>query len=559
MTAAMGGGNAQGEVPLSCFLFVVVAFATVGAILFGLDQGNWAGAIEKPNFIQAFCNDTLPSLDPSREWDCEEPELLPEYYKSFLAWGSSLVQLGAFFGAVILGPPIAGNAGRREAMFVGCFITVMGIIPMCFFTMPGLFMASRFLAGVGVGVVTYALPMFIAEVSPPQIRGTLGSAFQLLMVSGMIFASLLNTQPWFGYRASFSLPIYPAVVMCLGIFCFPQSPRFTLVKAYRQGKQAEGEDEALAALTLLRGSKKAAQTELLDLKKTMESEDEEAPWSTLFRDPSIRRRVLIANSLQWMQQFTGINALLSYGPSMLKAAKLEMDIEVAQFIINVVNLGGTIFMMFAIDRYGRRPLMLAGSSIMMVFMCLSAVIAWQMKAYDRELEALQSPGLNVSAPMLSVGFNMSATTVTGAATLEPPTGPFGIRLGTCLMFCLCGYIMAFGIGWGGVCWVYPSEIFPMDVKEKALSTSVGSQWLANFMVAFIVPYQVGALGLSGTFVFYASCLLCISIAVFFLVPETKGLPMEEMDNLFGPRLGQKERCPSDESQEESEEDEESSS
>merc|ERR1711972_1153005 len=82
------------------------------------------------------------------------------------------------------------------------------------------------------------------------------------------------------------------------------------------------------------------------------------------------------------------------------------------------------------------------------------------------------------------------------------------------------------------CWVYPSEIFPMDVKEKAMSTSVGSQWLANFLIAFLVPYQVAALNLYGTFIFYSVCLAL----VFFLVPETKGVPMEEMDNLFGARL-----------------------
>merc|ERR1719401_676975 len=108
--------------------------------------------------------------------------------------------------------------------------------------------------------------------------------------------------------------------------------------------------------------------------------------------------------------------------------------------------------------------------------------------------------------------------------------------GSTLLAILCGYIISFGFGWGGVCWVYPSEIFPMDVKEKAMSTSVGSQWLANFLIAFLVPYQVAALNLYGTFIFYSVCLVVIFLLVFFLVPETKGVPMEEMDNLFGARL-----------------------
>merc|ERR1719401_2442646 len=108
--------------------------------------------------------------------------------------------------------------------------------------------------------------------------------------------------------------------------------------------------------------------------------------------------------------------------------------------------------------------------------------------------------------------------------------------GSTLLAILCGYIACFGIGWGGVPWVYPSEIFPMDVKEKAMSTSVGSQWLANFLIAFLVPYQVAALNLYGTFIFYSICLAVIFLLVFFLVPETKGVPMEDMDKLFGVRL-----------------------
>merc|ERR1719436_2191046 len=147
-----------------------------------------------------------------------------------------------------------------------------------------------------------------------------------------------------------------------------------------------------------------------------------------------------------------------------------------------------------IDRFGRRPLLLVGSAAMFAWMLVAAIIAIQMEVYDNRE-----------------------------------------GMGPALLVCLCGYAASFGIGWGGVCWVYPSEIFPMDVKEKAMSTSVGSQWLANFLIAFLVPYQVAEMNLYGTFIFYSVCLAVIFLLVFFLVPETKGVPMEEMDNLFGAR------------------------
>jgi len=267
----------------------------------------------------------------------------------------------------------------------------------------------------------------------------------------------------------------------------------------------------------------------------MENEEEEAPWSTLVRDPSVLKRVLIASGLQWMQQFTGINALLSYGPSMLKEAHLQMDAEVAQFIINCFNLVGTIMMMAVIDKFGRRPLMLLGSGMMFVFMVASGIIATMMQrnsGHDGHFVAgTLANETNQTARLLA-----EAVEGAGAGSASVAENPDG-GLGVALMVCLCGYILAFGVGWGGVPWVYPSEIFPMDVKEKAMSISVGSQWLANFLIAFLVPQQVAFLGLDGTFFFYAACLVVIFAIVFFLVPETKGVPMEEMDNLFGARLG----------------------
>jgi len=406
------------------------------------------------------------------------------------------------FGALLVGPPIAGKMGRHEAMFAGCLITVVGVIPMCLVTDQYYFMATRFVTGVGVGIVTYALPMFISEVAPPAIRGALGASFQLLMVIGMNIATWLNALPnsVFGYQASFSLPLYPAVIMCLGIFCFPPSPRFVLMKFSRYPDKEShqlGEKKALDALVLLRGNQAAADFELAELKAHLQGEEDrpKGSWATLFLDPSIRRRVLIANGLQWMQQFTGINALLSFGPTMLTEAKLELDPLLGQVIITIFNLVATVLMMGFIDKFGRRALLLGGAAGMLFFMSTAAVIAYCIKVLEM-------------------------TDCTGIL----------------LLIILCGYMCSFGIGWGGVPWVYPSEIFPMDVKELAMSTSVASQSLANGVIAFIVPEQVHYLSLHGTFAFYAVCLAINFVVVYKFIPETKGLELEEMDELFGPRL-----------------------
>jgi len=198
--------------------------------------------------------------------------------------------------------------------------------------------------------------------------------------------------------------------------------------------------------------------------------------------------------LQWMQQFTGINVLLSFGPSMFKSARIPFSPLETQVIVTIFNLIATILMMSVVDRFGRRPLLLFGAAFMLIFMVAAGIIAFLIEEYKMH-------------------------NYTSLA----------------LLACLCGYMVSFGIGWGGVCWIYPSEIFPMNVKEKALSTSVGSQWLANFVTAYVVPQQVEYTKLFGTFFFYSCCLAITYGIVYCWVPETKGMPMEDMDELFGAR------------------------
>jgi len=317
-------------------------------------------------------------------------------------------------------------------------------------------------------------------------------------VLGMVAASLLNVF-FHEYWISFSLPLYPAVILAAGIFFFPNSPRFAVMKHMRNGNVEKGRKIAFNSLLRLRGSQDVAEAELKEIMRSLAEEKEEAPFSTLCTDRSILKRVIIANALQWMQQLTGINALLSYGVSLLETLPDKpFDPFVAQTIINVCNIFGTVVMLAVIDVYGRRPLLLIGAAGMGVFMTSAAVI-------DYMIEEDMGGG--------------------GKATL--------------LLTCLCGYICFFGVGWGGVAWVYPSEIFPMDVKEKAMSTSVGSQWLANFLVAYIVPLQVKAMKAWGTFAFYAVCLFLNFVAVYLKVPETKGTALEDMDDIFGPRTTDK--------------------
>jgi len=344
--------------------------------------------------------------------------------------------------------------------------------------------------------------MFISEVAPTQIRGILGSMMQLTVVCGVLFASCLNLIHTFPYYLSFSLPAYPAAIVAFGIFFFPMSPRFALLKFKRLQQQDEGVKRAKDSLKRLRGNEVEADKELLELQQALETETEEAPWGTLFSDKSIRKRVIIANMLQWGQQFTGVNAILSYGPSIFHDAGVPMDPLLAGVLVNFCMLLATIATMFIIDVYGRRILLLLGGVTMTVSMGVAAVLA---KMID-DMDVVADPSLKETQK----------------------------TYGYALVVAVCIYAIGFG-PWGAVPWVYPSEIFPMDVKEKALSSSVFSQWGANFLIAFMVVGQVHAWGAWGTMAFYAVCcgLVCLYVAVG--VPEIKGVRMEDMESVFGAR------------------------
>jgi len=477
------------------FIFVMVAFVSLGGLLFGLDQGNWGGAISKKEFIKCFCG---------KQPECNEPDNLPPEYASFLSLGSALLQAGACFGSMALAPPLAEHGGRRETMFVGCLLTICGVLPQMFTYVRTFFLCARVVCGLGVGMVTYVLPMFISELAPPSIRGALGSSMQFMVSFAILLASILNAQDWFGHTASFALPIYPAVVVALGIFCFPNSPRHVLLKCQREGSPKKGQELARAALVQLRGTQQAAEAELAQITTALAADGvDAAPWSVLWGDWSIRRRLIIAVMLQIMQQFTGVNAIASYGPSLFQSCGVPLSGLRCAVLVNVFGLSGGLAMMIVIDYFGRRFLLLVGAAAMSVFQISAGILAYllhQRKSID---EATQGD--------------------TGETLL----------MGWALVACIVLYIFFFAAAWGGVPWVYPSEIFPMDVKERALSISTCAQWLANFVIAYMVPQQVRYMKAHGTFIFYGVCLALSCVYVYFFVPETKGLPLEKMNELFG--------------------------
>jgi sugar porter (SP) family MFS transporter len=484
----------------------VVGFVAVGGLMFGLDQSNWAAATEKPGFVSLFCEGHCPADAPVTECSCHgDAALFPSDYSWFFTFGTAILQAGAAVGALAVAPIIAGRLGRRETMFAGAIVTAVGIILSTCVQTYATFLTARFVAGVGVGCVTYALPMYIAEVAPVQIRGILGSMMQLSCATGQVLACLITMLP-ISYGMSFALPAFPAIIVALGIFFFPESPRFTLLKFKRLQQPDQGVAQAKESLRRLRGNEVEADKELFELQQALDVETKEAPWSTLFLDKSIFKRVLIANFLQWGQQFTGVNAILSQGPAMFIDAGVTFtgdkvkDGLIATTFVNATILCSVIAVMFAIDVYGRRFLLLLGGVIMTISMTVAAILGKMI--YDMED--------------------------------DPTMADTRTTYGYMLVAAVCCFALGYG-PWGTIPWVYPSEIFPMDVKEKGMTTSCLSQWVGNCVIAFLVfPFERYLLTW-GTLAFYAVSCGVVLVLVALTVPEIKGVRMEDMESVFGAR------------------------
>lgn len=176
---------------------------------------------------------------------------------------------------------------------------------------------------------------------------------------------------------------------------------------------------------------------------------------------------------------------------------MPLDPLVSSAIVNFFMLVSTIGVMFVIDVWGRRILLLGGGIIMTLSMGTAAILAYIINENPDDIEGNKP-------------------------------------LGYALVAAVCVYAIGFG-PWGAVPWVYPSEIFPMDVKEKAMSTSVTSQWAANFLIAFLVVWQVNVIGAWGTLAFYSVCCGLVVVYVALCVPEIKGVPIEDMESIFGAR------------------------
>lgn len=445
------------------FVIFISSVAAMGALLFGYDTAVISGAVEP--LRQHF------SLDPLA-----------------LGWVVGSALIGCVVGAALAGK-LTDALGRRAVLWLsGLLFLISGI--WCYFSPSvGQLVAARILGGLGVGVASLLVPVYIAELAPPESRGALVSINQVAILVGMVLSYLVNA--WIGrlgdggwlsasgWRVMLGAEAVPALIFLALSLRIPESPRWLLKRG--------SVERARAVLGLLHGEA-AGLKELEEIRNAIAHE--QGTVSELLKRGS-RGTVVMAMVLALFQAITGINIVMYYAPTIFTSAGIGTGAALEHsVIIGLVMLVFTLASMLLVDRAGRRPIMLFAAA-----------------------------GMGLSLTLLGIMFTAGATN------------------GRWLLLWILTYVSSFSIGMGGIYWVVVSEIFPTRVRGAAMSLSVVFLWGGNYLVSQFFPAMLAALNSRVFFVFAVMCAACFAF-IWKFVPETKGKTLEEIEReLFGPRDG----------------------
>ena len=441
------------------FVYVAAAFAGLGGLLFGYDTGVISGAelfLKKDFTLTSFALEVIVSG----------------------------VLVGAAIGA-LGGGRLADLYGRRKLLIATAIIFAIGAIICAAASSPAVLIIGRIIVGLGIGLSSGTVPVYISEVSPPAARGWTVSIFQLAITVGILLAYVVDYAfaAIQGWRWMLGLAVVPAAVFAIGMILLPESPRWLVKNGHREAAR-----KVLGRIRTAAG----ADVELKDIEASIQHSEERGRLSDLLH-PSLRAALVVGIGLAILQQITGINTVIYYAPLIIQSAGIPSasGAILATAGIGVVNVLMTIVSMWLIDRAGRRPLLLTGIAGMIV--------------------TLFALGYVFHAPM------------------------HGGSLATVAVICMMLYVASFAISLGPIFWLLIAEIYPTTVRSSAEGLSATFNWGSNLLVSLTFLTLLEAMGASRTFWLYGVFAIGAWIFSYYLVPETKGRTLEEIEEFWRKR------------------------
>lgn len=435
------------------YLWFISLVATIGGLMFGFDIGIISGAI--------------PFIQPYFGWN----ELQ-------LGWGVSSILVGAIIGAFGTGS-LTEKYGRKRLLISVALFFAISCAGMALARTQTFFISFRVLGGLAVGSVSVLSPMYVAEVAPPKIRGTLITIYQLVITLGILISYLVNfalhdvDNNW---RWMFATGLLPSIVFFVGLFFIPESPRWLIKAGFKE--------KARMVLERIGGTKFAG-SELAQIEKSLEDAGRGGSGLRALFAPRYRKVIILGLLLSVFVQITGINTVVDYAPKILIAAGLEIRNALLQTsLIGLVNFSFTFFAVWLIDRLGRRTFYIIGSS-----------------------------GMAVTLLMLAAAFHFEMS-------------PLFTTI------CIMLFIAFFASCIGPAFWTLVAEMFPNRIRGQAVALASFTQWVFNFLVVLLFPYVLDALGGSVTFLFLATMSVIQLLIAWFFIKETKGKSLEEIESLW---------------------------
>ncbi|KAJ0116772.1 hexose transporter [Diaporthe amygdali] len=493
------------EAPVTWKAYVICAFASFGGIFFGYDSGYINGVSGSPAFYKAVEGASATALTDSN-----------------LSLITSILSAGTFFGAIIAGD-VAEFIGRKWTVIVGCLIYICGVV-IQIATTPnssalGTIVAGRLIAGLGVGFESAIVILYMSEICPRKVRGALVAGYQFCITIGLLLAACVvyGSQHYEDTRA-YRIPIgiqFPwGVILGTGLLFLPDSPRYFV----KRGRL----DRATDALSRLRGQpadSEYIQVELAEIVANEEYERQLIPnttwfgsWANCFKgsvfsSKSNLRRTILGTSLQMMQQWTGVNFIFYYSTPFLQSTGAISNTFLISLIFTLVNVCSTPISFWTVEKFGRRSILIIGALGMLICQFLVAIIG------------------------VTVGFNH---------THPDPADPTksiadNIPAVNAQIAFIAIFIFFFASTWGPGAWILIGEIFPLPIRSRGVALSTASNWLWNTIIAVITPYMVGETHgnlKSSVFFVWGGLCTCAFVYSYFLIPETKGLSLEQVDRMM---------------------------
>lgn len=462
------------------YVFGLTLVATLGGLLFGYDTAVISG--------------TVSSLE---KFFIEPAQLSEIAANSRLGFAVSSALIGCIIGG-LTGGLVSLYMGRKRGLMLAAVLFLVSAIgtamPEMFFRPIGQgdhtflthFVIYRIIGGIGVGFASMLSPVYIAEISPAEIRGKLVSWNQFAIIFGMLvvyfvnyYIALQGNDAWLhstGWRWMFASEVIPATLFLALLFFVPETPRYLVIR--------NRPEKAFQVLEQINGREKAGII-LKEIETTVITHS-----GKLFSFGFLV--IIIGIMLSVFQQFVGINVVLYYAPEIFRNMGSGTDYALLQtIIVGAINLTFTIVAILYVDKFGRKPLQIIGALGMALF-------------------------------MFALGF---------AFYLD--------RLGIAALIFMLGYVACFAVSWGPVVWVLLSEIFPNKIRGRAMAVAVAAQWIANYIISSTFPVLDKSMWLTEKFnhgfAYWIYGLMGVLAAVFMwkLVPETKGKTLEEMEKLWG--------------------------